>query len=84
MKNLNKKTISNQQLSIQAFKLFKKGHIQEAWELDKKNGTLNGEVIFEEWFYYNRKGSGDLNRIDCEQMQKDEYLKYLKFYNKLN
>jgi hypothetical protein len=68
--------MSNQQLSIEAFKLFKKGHIQEAWKLDKKNGTLNGEVIFEEWFYYNRKASGDFNR-----MEKDEYLKYLKFNN---
>jgi hypothetical protein len=68
--------MSNQQLSIEAFKLFRKGRIFSAWELDQKSQTLNEEITFQQWFYYNKKRSDDFNR-----MEKDEYLKYLKFNN---
>ena len=45
--------MSNQQLSIDAFKEFRKGNIQKAWEMDKTSGCLNDGVTVCRWLEYN-------------------------------
>ena len=47
--------MTNQQLSIDAFKEFRKGNIQKAWEMDKTSGCLNDGVTVCRWLEYNTK-----------------------------
>ncbi len=66
----------NQQLSIDAFKQFRKGNVYIAWNLDQKSGTLNEDVHFNQWLTYNKKR---LEGVLLEE--KKEKSKYLKFNN---
>jgi len=71
--------MSNQQLSIEAFKLFKKGYISKAWELTLESETLNEGVTFEVWFSFNKKRCDGLKKE--QENNKTECLRYLKFNN---
>lgn len=68
--------MSNQQLSINAFKEFRKGNFFIAWHLDQKSGSLNEGVSFGQWFAYNNKR---LDGFLKEEKKKEE--RYLKFNN---